>query len=145
MKGVFLCFFTILYSSISLYAQDFDSHLWKHRVLIINSDVLNPNEFEKQLESFRKNRKELNERKLIIYQIKNNKYKLGLGKDEHWKPFKAAFINQWKEFKQAGVTLIGLDGSVKLQFKNSITLKELFDTIDAMPMRRYELSSKSKG
>ena len=37
------------------------------------------------------------------------------------------------------ITLTGKDGGVKLTSKSVLTLKKLYDTIDAMPMRKSEM------
>ena len=37
------------------------------------------------------------------------------------------------------ITLTGKDGGVKMTSKSVLTLKKLYDTIDAMPMRKSEM------
>lgn len=41
------------------------------------------------------------------------------------------------------ITLTGKDGGVKLTSKSVLTLKKLYDTIDAMPMRKSEMKRQS--
>ena len=41
------------------------------------------------------------------------------------------------------VILVGKDGGIKLNRQNETRLEEIFDLIDAMPMRREEIRQKS--
>jgi hypothetical protein len=42
-----------------------------------------------------------------------------------------------------GVVLVGKDGGVKLRRESPITVTELFQVIDAMPMRRQEMRRRT--
>ena len=42
------------------------------------------------------------------------------------------------------VILVGKDGGVKLKQKSRVMLKDIFDLIDAMPMRQEEMRQKSQ-
>ena len=48
-----------------------------------------------------------------------------------------------KNLKGFRFILIGKDGGIKLSSDKPVTLEQLFALIDSMPMRRYEVKTKS--
>ena len=59
-------------------------------------------------------------------------------KNRHLLQFHILDLNQSEEFT---VILIGKDGSIK--FKGNATLQNIFNQIDSMPMRQYEMQFDS--
>jgi hypothetical protein len=62
-------------------------------------------------------------------------------------PQKQAAIFKNYQASPAGFTLIlfGKDGTVKLRSNKPVPARDLFDLIDAMPMRQAELRQRQKG
>lgn len=126
-----------------VHSQDFLNHQWEKRVLLINVDCLSNDAYEKQLLDLKENEEGLLERKLVVYQIRKNEYKKGLVKDDEWLQVKGTALQALQEKLEFGVTLIGLDGWIKLQ-QSLLLSDELFSVIDAMPMRVQELRNFKK-
>ena len=130
----------LLLFTVMMSAQNIDDHLWNNRIFLVIQDADNPL-FEQQLDKFVGLESELQERKILVYQIKANQYKVGLHSKEKWQvirdPELLEIINdQVEDFE---VVLIGLDGGVKQRQSNVMTAKSLFDIVDRMPMRRQEM------
>ena len=103
----------------ALFGQDLGKHLWKDRLIIIQApDLSNPN-YKKQCAEFIGAEEGMTERKLVIYEQMNPN-----------NPFK--------------ISLIGLDGGIKLVQTEVLKKEELFGVIDAMPMRMQEMKHKAK-
>ena len=93
--------------------QDLQKYQWKNRVILIEGDQAD--KIAKQKEEFARYSKDFKERKLIFLSVKKPGFK---------------------------VSLIGLDGGVKLTRKEVLEAQTLFNTIDAMPMRMAEIRNK---
>jgi hypothetical protein len=120
------------------FGQNLDKHKWKNRLVLIQASDSSSKLFKEQLNEFVNIRTDLNERKLLIYQLVGEKYKILNGKtqNEIWKPADRKLVDQKVAFK---VTLIGLDGGTKLEQNTVLKKEELFRIIDAMPMRISEM------
>ncbi len=136
MKRVLLIFFLIC-SQLSL-AQDFETHIWKNRLVVMLVDTPENKTFKKQYQELVRSEKGLKERKLILYLITPSTELCGLNQVNCISD-KAAY-KALKKFKSDfEVMLIGLDGGTKIHRKLPLTSQELFNRIDAMPMRAQEL------
>ena len=127
-------------------AQTLNDLQWKNRILLVMEQGDDTLIFQNQLDEFDGLENELEERKILIYQIKNNSYRLGLYANKKWKSITDLDLlkitkDQEEDFK---VVLIGLDGSVKKRQSNMMTSKQLFSTIDSMPMRQQELRNEKE-
>lgn len=135
MKSLVVVVFVFI--MIQGFSQDFKKHQWKNRVLIVSSTDGTSSDFLKQIDLLKNLNQELTERKLIIYQIVNDKYKVGFSSN-----FKSSnstskkYVNTKKGLQ---IILIGLDGGVKLKQNYVLTAEKLFAIIDGMPMRKREL------
>mgnify|MGYP003671737272 FL=1 len=130
------------------YAQDLKKHQWESRVVIIASQNEDSRTYQEQITEFNSLPEEFKERKIIVYQVLPDKYKLTdyqiKGKDFEWISSPALFdkfVNNKLDFM---VILIGLDGGIKLEKTEVLTTTELFATIDVMPMRRAEMKNKNR-
>ncbi|WP_296701551.1 DUF4174 domain-containing protein, partial [Algoriphagus sp.] len=90
----------------------------------------------------KKHEKGLEERRLVIYQVKSGQIKQGLDHEDIWKKTDESFRKIQKKDTQFEVILLGLDGGVKLRKNELLTSEALFRTIDQMPMRRSEIKTK---
>ncbi len=63
-------------------------------------------------------------------------------KDNSWVLDSKLYTKYNSNARDFKIMLIGLDGGVKLEQHKVLTSKELFSTIDSMPMRSSELRNK---
>lgn len=134
-----------LFMSISTnQAQDLSKHTWNQRILILTSDQIDNSLYLQQVEELANKHNELEERKLVVYHVFPQKVLTGI------QPPTATFATSslYKRFKNRNtpysITLIGLDGGIKLQQSKLLLCKDLFGLIDGMPMRRAEIRKKSR-
>jgi hypothetical protein len=128
--------------AISLNGQNLKGHLWKNRVILIITTDSESENYVSQLEEFKMHNQEFEERKLIAYKVLPNKYKLQSNTDNSWvkdSDLHATYNPSNSDFR---LILIGLDGGIKIEQNVLLTAKELFLTIDAMPMRRAEIKNE---
>ncbi|WP_186757971.1 DUF4174 domain-containing protein [Echinicola salinicaeni] len=128
-----------------LMAQSLSKHQWKDRLLIIKTNDLADSLYTKQIAALKKNLDELEERKLVVYKVHKGKYQTDLGTKKNWTKIDSSLIRD--DFKiiteNFEITLIGLDGQVKLRQNTFLEPNQLFGRIDSMPMRRQEIKNKS--
>lgn len=141
-QQLFLILLCITALSMSLNGQNLKQHQWKHRVILIITNATENDNYKSQLEEFNIDNDAFKERKLIIYSILPEHYRLHDKSTSDWikgSELYKAYSPKKVAFK---VILIGLDGSVKLEQSDILTTQKLCLTIDAMPMRRSELRNK---
>ncbi|WP_179020979.1 DUF4174 domain-containing protein [Winogradskyella forsetii] len=129
-----------------LTGQNLDSHKWENRLILIISTNQDSEVYNNQIEEFETSYKGFAERRLIIYHVLPNQYKTvdyeNDKSDNKWRSSSKLFKRYADDQSDFKVVLIGLDGSVKLQQNDLLTTDKLFETIDAMPMRRSEIKNK---
>jgi len=133
-------------TTANISAQDFTKHQWKHRILIVQSNQTSSSLIDTQLEEFVRDPSGLKERRLVLYQVVKDQYKKINYQEEQedgvWLPLRKD-TEKWRNKNTPfSVTLIGLDGGVKLESTEILQRKELYRTIDSMPMRRAEIKNK---
>ncbi len=130
-------------SKSCVYSLDLSKYRWKNRILILKFDDVNNDICKKQLDELRENEAGLTERKLIIYQLKGEEYKIGLQNDDSWKKIDEKDLKYTE--KQGNphfeAILIGLDGGIKHQQSSVLKVEKLFSIIDIMPMRIREMQN----
>ena len=135
MKPFLIIVFTLTF--MQSFSQDFKDHQWKNRVLIVSTNNEKGIEFQKQINLLENLDQELKERKLIVYQISDNKYKLNF--TESYKLLNSSSKKYVSTKDGLQILLIGLDGGIKLKQNSILTAEKLFAIIDGMPMRKHEL------
>lgn len=129
-----------------LTAQSLAQHEWNDRLVLLLVEDEENEVFQEQLRAFRKEADGMQDRKLVIYQIKPNAYKIGLKAAKEWKTVTTAYSSYKKSTAPFELLLIGLDGGIKLRQNTFLSTEDLFAIIDGMPMRRAELRRrKPKG
>jgi hypothetical protein len=132
----------ILLNMSHVNSQHIASYKWKNRILLVLTDDINSAIYKKQIKELQVQENGLKERKLIVYQISKDEFKLGLTETKDWQK-STRLYKSYKKTKDAfEVILIGLDGGIKLRETDLISCKALFSVIDVMPMRKYELNNK---
>ncbi|MEL6924711.1 MAG: DUF4174 domain-containing protein [Bacteroidota bacterium] len=143
----------LILNSCIMQAQDhpqfLDAHQWEHRLVILFADNPQQDILRKQLQLLEAQPDALADRQLQLYQV-FTKYTLApdgtrLGKGE----IAAATARQLRKYYGVdtgtfAVLLIGKDGGEKLRQSDILAPQRLFDTIDAMPMRRAEMRRKNE-
>ena len=118
-------------------AQDFSKHKWENRLIIILTENQDNSLYQRQVKELTKNEDGLLERKILVYHIFPEKYKIGLITKGKWK------MNTKNKMSDVPfkISLVGLDGGVKLSQKELLTAEKLFSIIDQMPMRKNEIKN----
>ena len=136
----FLLFFLFMNTAQS---QDLSEHHWENRLILLLTENLTDENFTNQLKELETGLKDLEERNVIVYQVFQHKMKLGLAKDTEW----TTATNLYKKYDEKNSPfefyLIGLDGEIKLQDYNCISIDKILDLIDSMLMRKNEIRSKT--
>ena len=125
-------------------AQDNDSYLWENRLVLMLTNSIENSDFKEQLDEFRNKEEELEDRKIVVYQVTPKKYATGISDTPDWNKgdnFYEKFKNSNTPFE---ILLIGLDGGTKMRKKKFIPIDEIFEKIDSMPLRKVELNELKK-
>ena len=140
IKLLFLLLVMNTYSGNSK-AQDFSTHKWENRLVLILVENTDNTNYQKQTEELKNHLDGVKERKIVVYHISPGKFKVGLS-DEEWQKSETEYGRYKKTNSQPEIVLLGLDGGVKLRSKEFLSSQKLFETIDAMPMRMQEMKRK---
>ena len=130
-KFTFLIIFYLFVGNNFVMAEkkSLSNYLWENRLLIISLEKGNI-EIKNFTEEFiQKKQCEFDDRNLKVIFFENYK------NSDYQSP---SYITG-----NFGFWLVGYDGGVKLFSKDASILKNIFSTIDSMPMRKDEMSSKS--
>ena len=125
-------------------AQDLSEHRWNDRVLLLLTLDTAKSTYKSQVKFLTDSIRGLEERKLVVYHVTPRAFKKGLQSKALWQQSAALFERYVRYPNVFQVTLIGLDGGVKLQKEGRLSTKELFRAIDAMPMRASEMRRKNQ-
>ena len=141
MKPVAL--FILAAMNVSLRSQDLSGHLWKDRLILLLTDDIQDESYQKQLRILNADTQGMSERKLVTYLVLPEKSALHNNTKNHW----IEGLNLFKKYKGSDsnfeLVLIGLDGGVKRRFSDKpVKLQDLYAIIDGMPMRRAEMRRK---
>ena len=123
------------------FAYDLSQHLWRDRLLVLAADAPQDPDLIEQLRSIAQERAAVEDRDLRIIQLVAY---------DGWIDQKALSKEEVAQLRRAfGVPigqrqliLVGLDGDIKRRAKLSIELSEVFEEIDAMPIRSNELRTR---
>lgn len=126
----------------SVNAQEINSHQWKDRLLLILSKNSENENFQDQVRILKENHKDLEERKLVVYQILPGKFKTGINEDAKWQQSEYLFKKYKTPNSNFDIILIGLDGREKFKDSKVVPVQTIFSTIDSMPMRKAEIRKK---
>lgn len=132
---------------LNLKGQDLNKHKWKNRILIIQTSSESNTKYQSQVDEFRNLDEEFKERKLIVYTLIGDKYRMTDYQEKKnnvsWtlsKKMHEHTLDQKDTFK---IILIGLDGGIKIEKTEILKEIELYKIIDSMPMRSAELRDKN--
>lgn len=118
---------------------------WKKRVLVLFDQSRSSASLDRQIDRLRERRPDVDDRDLIVIVNAGNQRSLvAMG----YAPLPASAALQLKrrlDPAPRGMTmvLIGKDGTEKQRWNRTIDPQEIFDIIDAMPMRQREMDEES--
>jgi hypothetical protein len=121
---------------------DLAQYLWENRVLLVFSPSIQDSRFEAQVKELRQSTCDLQDRNMLVFQIINNAGVINLNGSTsklEGDKFRKNYQVQRNDYR---VILIGKDGGEKMRSHKVISVNEIFDEIDAMPMRQNEMASK---
>ena len=144
IAGVFI--FIMLSWHIHLGAQelDLDDLRWKNRLVLIVTGSENISFLKQQSEIFSDLQIELEERKLLLIDVRGDRYRIleassELFLEDQWIIDDSIYKRYSQGLHTDEIILIGLDGGVKLRQSTTLQAEALFALIDGMPMRRAEM------
>lgn len=140
----FSAFLLLLLFMNTTQSQDLSKHHWEDRLILLLTEDLENEDFNNQLQELEMGLKQLEDRKVVVYQVYQHQMKVGFAEGAQW----TTATNLYKKYDEKDSPfefyLIGLDGKIKLKDYNCVSLDKILDLIDSMPMRKEKLRSKSK-
>ena len=140
----FSAFLLLLLFMNTTQSQDLSKHHWEDRLILLLTEDLENEDFNNQLQELEMGLKELEDRKVVVYQVYQHQMKVGFAEGAQW----TTATNLYKKYDEKDSPfefyLIGMDGKIKLKDYNCVSLDKILDLIDSMPMRKEKLHSKSK-
>ena len=132
IKKLIFLFIFYLFMSVNFAMAEkksLSNYLWENRLLIISFEKGDNEVKNFTNEYIKKNQCQFDDRNLKVIFFENYK------NSNYQTP---SYVNN-----KFGFWLVGYDGDVKLFSKEISILKNIFSTIDSMPMRKNEMSSKT--
>jgi hypothetical protein len=136
-----ILFILFCFNMNTIYAQNLKSHQWKNRLLLVITDDINNEIYKNQITELERHVNGLKERKLVVYHIKKESFKIGLIENSGWQESISLYKTYNKTTTSFKILLIGLDGGTKLEQNNLLHCKDLFSVIDVMPIRKTEINN----
>lgn len=118
--------------------QSLDSYQWKNRLLLVFAPSENNAEYQQQMQLFQGQKANFAERNLLIIELLTEGSS-SVDAQEATKIRERFKVNP-KEFR---IVLVGKDGTAKRREQSPVSPQSIFETIDAMPMRRQEMRGSS--
>jgi hypothetical protein len=119
-----------------------NDYLWKNRILLLFAPSPELNDFKRQIYDMESQWDGVLERHLIIIEIISNNESRFM-KEPLLAETAVRIRSQFGiESDNFAVILIGKDGTVKLRKSEYVPLSEIFNLIDAMPMRQKEMQQR---
>jgi hypothetical protein len=127
-----------VFAMTSTMAQGMESYQWKARPVLVFAASADTAAYRSQLQALRAAGGGLRERQIIVIGVSGNAVQAvaGGGARQSAANLRRAYGVPDGEFQ---VVLIGKDGGVKLRSREPVSPQELFQLVDAMPMRQQEM------
>lgn len=142
-RFILITLFSILLTA-DLMSQDITKHRWQNRLILVISKDYDNEKLIGQLAELNTCSDGLKERRLLIYQILPNQYKLSAnyGNEIPWRPGSSLYDQFGSSESTFEIILVGLDGGVKLRKTDPQSCEALWAVIDRMPMRQAEIRNQ---
>lgn len=135
-------FFLCLLPDLS--GQDLSIHEWENRLLLILTEDTKDQQYQEQLAVLNAATAGLADRKLLLYTITPEAFRMGFNENANWIKSNSRFQQYHQARGPFEILLVGLDGGIKLRQSEILSTEKLFAIIDRMPMRRAELRRKKQ-
>lgn len=118
-------------------SQTFKDYKWSNRILILTNDQNHSHEINLAIQDINNAKLGVQERDLKVFILKDGKL--------YTTAMELLALEPTNDINaiQDGYILIGKDGGIKTNRPYPLALKELFDLIDSMPMRKSEIKSRN--
>ena len=120
--------------------MDLSTYKWKNRLLLVFAPSTSNEEYEKQLRLLEGLELDFEDRDLLLGKFLEQEE--GELDDATVFPKEAAKLRDDFGAGKFAVVLVGKDGGEKFRTKKPVPAEEIFRRIDAMPMRRREMSDR---
>ncbi len=144
MRSFLVIFFLFSSYSTGMTQSSLRQHQWEDRVILIFAESAAHPRYQEQQKLLQSNEEGLTDRDLVVYRLFKQKAINPGGEIMKMKwadELKREFNRSRKSFF---FVLLGKDGGVKLRSDQVVEMKQLFELIDSMPMRRAEMRRKEQ-
>ncbi|BAY15040.1 hypothetical protein NIES21_08260 [Anabaenopsis circularis NIES-21] len=130
--------------AIKMSSFNLSSQKWQNRVLLVFAPSVNNRTYQQQMQLFNQHQNGFKDRDLVLVQVlaTDKSYANGQLIDE------SSVANLRDRFgvdkDNFRVILVGKDGGVKRQDTTPVPATEIFEQIDAMPMRQQEMQQRGR-
>ena len=133
-------FMGLILGAMTVNAQVLDHYQWKNRLLFLVADRTDDPSLQRQLAAFENHAVALKERDLMVFLMDRKKvfHKNG---EMSTLDTSTTYHSLGLPLNCIGLVLVGKDGGVKYRADFPVPPNEIFDRIDAMPMRRAEMKN----
>lgn len=139
----FIWIILVLILPIALNAQDMKEHMWSNRLLLLYSNNEQDSVLNQQMLLLRNSEEGLKDRKILVYRFHRDHYMKGLLSKRKY-DYSTEFDRQLFDGDYFQIKLIGLDGTVKQTSLEILMPQDIFEIIDAMPLRQMELRNNKR-
>jgi hypothetical protein len=122
--------------------SDLNQFLWDNRLLLVFTPNIEDPRLGALIKELRQNTCGVQERDMLVFQIVKDLNVLTF--NDRILPFDGQKLRETYRVENDtfATILIGKDGAEKLRSSKAISVSNVFDTIDAMPMRQDEMESR---
>lgn len=120
---------------------------WQKRCVLLITDSEASKMYDRQISALGAFDSEFEARKIYVIDVRKSKYRIKNAHDQDGP--KSTWVANTEIYKRYAlenanftIALIGLDGGMKLREDDVVSRQDLFDRIDAMPMRKAEIKNK---
>lgn len=126
-------------------AQDLTDYRWQNRLVLILAEGSSNPLFQNQVQAFQAAEEDLRDLRIVVFQALPKGYARGTQSAPNWMSSDDLYQSYKSRDRSFEVLLLGLDGGIKLRRHQVVTIDELYDLINTMPMRRAELRRRGGG
>ena len=148
MKAVAAIFFIFLalliFDTDDIMPMDLDQFQWKNRLLLIFAPDVNDEFFQKLQGEIIAQKAGVEDRDLVVFEILEKDISR-MNATQLDRPVADSIRNRFGAPQHKfTLLLVGKDGGIKMKRHDQANLKEVFDLIDSMPMRKNEMRQKTQ-
>jgi len=127
------------------FSQGLVNYQWENRLVLLFAPSSSDKDYQAQMDALHKVSEGLADRRLVVLSVFSDSMTSTDDKAWTYKDVRNLRMKFLPKDQESAYLLIGLDGGVKWRTDLPASTEELFDKIDAMPMRRRELKKSDDG